>query len=202
MRKINHFPLFLLIAFLLVVLVNCTKTTKTVLNVQDEFFNVANIPVLNFEPDLTATKRAVSPERILQNGNLRTVFTSSNSASLRSAGCGGSFSGSWANNGYHQYATDTIRLDSVAQGKTIKVYVSSYEVPNRFAVYDASTGGIVASSSWMGYANYPGPWGMSLNTAQSGTLTFTRGAAALYYFVVETSVNGTSDSYYATVSCL
>jgi len=116
------------------------------------------------------------------------------------SGCGGSFNGSYYGPGYYLYPQDTIDVSSTVEGSTITVPVSSYDVPNRFTIY-SNTGTLLAGSPWMGYANYSGPWGQSLNTNPNGTLTFTRTSSAIYYLKVETLVHGTSDSYYATVSC-
>lgn len=44
---------------------------------------------------------------------------------------------------------------------------SVQERPNVFGVYDAN--GLIWSSGWVGVANYPGPWGASLNTATGGS---------------------------------
>jgi hypothetical protein len=40
--------------------------------------------------------------------------------------------------------------------------------PNRFSLYDST--GLIVTSGWVGSASYPGPWGASLSTPNSGTL--------------------------------
>ena len=42
--------------------------------------------------------------------------------------------------------------------------------PNRFNVYN--NGSLISTSGWVGTANYPGPWGMSLSTPGSGSFSF------------------------------
>jgi hypothetical protein len=41
--------------------------------------------------------------------------------------------------------------------------------PNRFNIYNSS--GLLTTSGWVGFADYPGPWGFTLNTPSSGTIT-------------------------------
>jgi hypothetical protein len=53
---------------------------------------------------------------------------------------------------------------------TVDQYINfqwvSLDRPNRFGVYDSN--GLVYSTGWKGFANYPGIWGPSLNTNTSG----------------------------------
>jgi hypothetical protein len=159
-------------------------------------------PTQNFTPGLKASKSNVSNEIPLAEytGGLRTHV---NSLTERSATCGGSLNGSWGGSGYHQYTKDTLYFDSSRNGRTISIAVNANSVPNRFTVYNGVTGSIVAASPWMGFASYSGPWGPSLNTSQTGTLTFTKESNTSYYLLlVETSVNGTSDAYSTTITCL
>lgn len=80
--------------------------------------------------------------------------------------------------------------------------LSSYDVPNRFSVYDANNN-LVAYSGWMGYATYSGPWGMSLNTQQSKVISFVMNcsASSTYTLKVETSTQNYSDAWDASISC-
>lgn len=48
--------------------------------------------------------------------------------------------------------------------------------PNRFTVSDSS--GTIYTSGWVGYANYAGPWGSSLNTSTTGNSSFTWGSTS------------------------
>ena len=62
---------------------------------------------------------------------------------------------------------------SVSSTVTTQVYFNwtSYDRPNRFDVYDSI--GLRYTTGWVGYANYAGPWGASLNTATTGSQPIT-----------------------------
>lgn len=90
-------------------------------------------------------------------------------------------------------------MTTTSYAAQISISVGSYDVPNRFTVYDGNNN-YVAGTSWMGYANYPGPWGMSLNTPETQTINFDK-TNTTYTLKVETSTSSTSDSWYASVSC-
>ena len=154
--------------------------------------------VLNFSFSNVEEKKRSSNEVPLSqfNSDLNNI----NKSAERRGGCGGSFSGSFGGTGFHVYPNDTIDLSSTVEGSTITLSVSAFDVPNRFTVY-SSSGTLLASSPWMGFANYSGPWGTSLNTNPNGTLTFTRSSSAIYLLRVETSTKTTSDSYQVTVGC-
>jgi hypothetical protein len=46
----------------------------------------------------------------------------------------------------------------------------AFDRPNRFNLYD--NGGLVATSGWVGYADYSGPWGSDLNVSPNGSFTY------------------------------
>jgi hypothetical protein len=50
---------------------------------------------------------------------------------------------------------------------TLTISWNSIDRPNRFSLYNNS--GLLATSGWVGFASYPGPWGASLSTPSSGT---------------------------------
>jgi len=201
MKKVQSVCLFCTVAVLILMLPNCKKNSQR----QESASTTADLsaakPVINFTFTKSQNARSSSLEVVInghdKSSNARVVSTNS----ARSAGCSGTFDGSWSTSGYHQYATDTIRLDTMATTTVINVYVNAYDVPNRFTVINLSTGTTVASSPWMGYASYSGPWGMSLNTSPTGNLSFTRGSYSLYGVVVETILNGSSDYYYVSIGC-
>lgn len=114
--------------------------------------------------------------------------------------CGSNANDNYAVSGYHKYPTYTLDLSATDQGSTITVTVNSYDIPNKFTIYDAN-GTIIKQTNWMGYVNYSGPWGQSLNTPQSQSLTFIKTSRASYSLVVETSIQSTSDSWTASISC-
>lgn len=201
MKKNSKILLFCVAFFSIVLLWNCTKKARSTDSPPTSALQIDNRPVINFVFDPSQNHKQFSPEHILAATNDKpSSGRKASTAEFRSAGCGGSFSGSWGTTGYHQYPADTIRLDTTASTATIKITVNSYDVPDRFTVRDAS-GNAVASSAWMGYATYSGPWGMSLNTPETGTLSFTRGTSAYFTFIVETSVSSSSDSYNANINC-
>jgi hypothetical protein len=119
---------------------------------------------------------------------------------LKVSSCNYGFGRSFAGNGYYAYPNDTLELSYTTPGTTVSLYVQAYDVPNRFTIYDP-LGYVMASSPWMGYASYSGPWGMSLNTSSTGTLTFTKGNYNNYYLKVETSTYNNTDSYSASIGC-
>jgi hypothetical protein len=115
--------------------------------------------------------------------------------------CGSFLSGSYYGTGYYSYEYNNFDLIAIPNFSTINISVSSYDVPNRFSVYDVNNN-FVASSGWMGYAQYPGPWGMSLNTTQSKTLTFNKGTINSYTLRVETVTQYVSDAWEAGINCI
>jgi hypothetical protein len=197
MKKNQLAAMLLTGAILAITVFNCSKNQQS----SGKSGNVDNgvlpdRPNLNFTPDPQNGNRAISPEQPLTvNGSNDRV---ANITSLRTAGCGGSFSGTWGTTGYHQYAKDTIKVDTST--RTLHINLNAYDVPNRFTVYD-SLNNIVAASPWMGFANYSGPWGISLNTSPTGTLNFSRGSYTRFYLLVETSVKSTTDAYTTSITC-
>lgn len=179
---------------LLMLLINCNKSQPS----SEQTTKTDDLAPLNFTPDPPTLEHHTTAEQAAasQAGN-RIISPET----FRSIGCSGSLSGAWGVNGYHQYVKDTLNVTAAVSGHTIRLSLQSYDVPNRFTVYNAATGALVASSGWMGYANYSGPWGMSINTPTSGTLNFTK-STNIYLLLVETSVNGTSDAWNTTMSCL
>jgi RHS repeat-associated protein len=116
--------------------------------------------------------------------------------------CGSFYSGTWpSNSGFHIYPDEILNLATVGAGALITVDCDAVEIPNRFTIYDAS-GSFVASTGWIGNANYPGPWGSSLNQPSHQFMTFTKGASATYKLRVETVTSTTtSDAWFASLTC-
>lgn len=119
--------------------------------------------------------------------------------------CGTYISDNHTGSGFYIYTDKIIDLACAPYGGkyglAIQLYCDPVDVPNRFTVYD-SNGQLVATSGWLGSADYSGPWGMSLSKpAQS--ISFSRqGISSFYYLRVETSTQpGYSDTWGVTVSC-
>ena len=75
--------------------------------------------------------------------------------------------------------------------------------PNRFSLYDST--GLVATTGWVGYATWSGPWGASLNVTPSGNLPYQWNSTSLRYIRVEYGngdpINPTSDAANLSLLC-
>lgn len=114
-------------------------------------------------------------------------------------GCGSNLSGNYAGTGYYMYPSNIIDLTTTSYASQISISANSSGVPNRFAIYD-SNNNYVAGTSWMGYANYPGPWGTSLNSLQNQNIIFSK-TSNIYSLKVETFITSTSDLWNASIGC-
>lgn len=117
--------------------------------------------------------------------------------------CGNTITGTSSSASYITYPKRLFDLQGSADEVTISYDVSG--VPNRFNVYN-SEDSLIISSGWKGTANYAGPWGNSLNTLTTGTVSFNKSTAGgdqrWYYVTVEHAGNATtSDAWTATLSC-
>jgi hypothetical protein len=80
--------------------------------------------------------------------------------------CNDFVSGTYAGNDYHIYENYFICNDLDAGNITFNWV--ALDRPNRFSLYNST--GLLATSGWVGTATYPGPWGASLSTPNSGAL--------------------------------
>lgn len=117
--------------------------------------------------------------------------------------CGSNITGGQLSNQFMIYPQKLI--DAQNSGNTVVVAYNANDVPNRFTVYN-SDNTIVASSGWVGTASYAGPWGPTLSTNGSGTLTITKSTAGgdqrFYYIQVEHAGNATTaDAWNVGISC-
>lgn len=192
----------------LMVQFNCTKKDTSEINNEnfkkESFESEKNTssrgPIL---PTNTKEKRLADMKAQADSGGKQSQKTAAtlNAASITSYGCGSSMSGSYYGSGYYNYPYSYIDLTSSPQGLTISINVSSYDVPNKFDVYDGN-GNFLVSSGWMGYATYSGPWGPSLNSStQSKVISFLRNSSTTYTLRVATSTQDYSDAWDASVSC-
>ena len=81
---------------------------------------------------------------------------------------------------YGIYPTEAVCASSNECGTFV---YSAYDRPNRFSLYDAS--GLVATSGWVGYADYSGPWGSDLNVSPNGSFPYDFGSTSGRYVQVE-----------------
>lgn len=113
--------------------------------------------------------------------------------------CGETITGSNTHNGYYAYPDYLLNVQGATDIVTLTYNVIS--MPNRFTVYDAN-GNLVVTSGWRGIAAYAGPWGASLNTATTGTISFSKGTGCFFKLLVESSTNSnTEDSFNVGISC-
>ena len=113
--------------------------------------------------------------------------------------CGDTINPSHTHNGYYAYPDYLLNVQGATDTVTITYDVVT--LPNRFTVYD-SNGNLVITSGWRGIAAYSGPWGASLNTTTTGSISFSKGSNCFYRLLVESSTNtSTQDTFSAVISC-
>lgn len=118
--------------------------------------------------------------------------------------CGGFYYSSYSTpNSYYVYPIQSTIVDCAA-ARTVIIDFKSLDVPNRFVVRDPSNVQ-VASTGWLGQANYGGPWGSSLNNNGSALISFSK-TATTYYIEVQTktptsNINPSTDRWEVRVSC-
>jgi hypothetical protein len=114
--------------------------------------------------------------------------------------CGINQFGSYVPADYYVYPTASI-CNAVSSSNVLFYY--AYDRPNRFNLYDSA--GAVTSSGWVGYADYAGPWGASLNVDPDGDIPFTFNSGTGRYMLVEAGPADTespiSDAYEWVIVC-
>ena len=123
------------------------------------------------------TEVCCDPLYIYDNGvaridNNTEVFLNGNCTGATGEGicydCGTFVTDSYSGSDYHIYSD--FYLCNIPTNPFISFNWYTLDRPNRFSIYDAG-GNLLTTSGWVGYANYPGPWGGSLSTVGSGTIT-------------------------------
>ena len=187
--KGSYIILLFFVPFLFVVAINCQKSGSK----PEEGWKLS--PDNKYENPLGSIKESDKAQTTADTtkSNLRTTATSD-------YGCGAYITGNYYGVGYYAYPDCPLNLSGTPQGSTISVLVHSYDIPNRFTIKDAN-GTVYASTSWMGYVTYSGPWGMSLNTPETQTLTFALGTTTALILKVETSTTTYSDAWDASIGC-
>ncbi|MFZ9876125.1 MAG: hypothetical protein ACO3EY_03600 [Candidatus Nanopelagicales bacterium] len=154
----------------------------------------------------TNTEVCCDPLYIYENGtgsvyNNTEVFINGNCTGATGTCyiCNDYLTDSYSGSDYHLYDPYYICEDLSTTTVSFNWFV--YDRPNRFNLYNAF--GLVATSGWVGYANYPGPWGASLSTPSSGVIGAPYSAGM--YITVEAGnanpANPISDSWEGTISC-
>jgi hypothetical protein len=101
----------------------------------------------------------------------------------------------------YYYIEDVSVTELPSPSSSISVYCVPYDVPNRFTLYNSS-GSNVATTGWIGTANYPGPWGQSLNNGSPITMTAPTAGSATFKLRIETSPpSNINDAWTASVGC-
>jgi hypothetical protein len=124
-----------------------------------------------------------------------------NTNSARTQGsitCGVSYSDTYY--GYNHYYYASVNLDLATYSGPVTLHVIAYQNPNRFILRNGN-GTIVAQTGWLGYANFSGPWGSSLNTNDEADLFFNSTANFGYHLDVETYNSNSSDEWEAVLNC-
>lgn len=113
--------------------------------------------------------------------------------------CGNTINTSHTHNGYYAYPDYLLNVQGATD--TVTLTYDVIDLPNRFTVYDAN-GNLVVTSGWRGTAAYAGPWGASLSTATTGTISFSKGTGCFFRLLVESSTNSnTQDAFNVGISC-
>lgn len=117
-------------------------------------------------------------------------------------GCsGGTISGTYSGNTQYTYPNQPI---SSSVDSYINFSWGSIDRPNRFAVYDST--GLLWTSGWVGFADYAGPWGASLNTPSTGNSNICFLSSSGRYVLVEAGnaspTTPITDSYNYIITCL
>lgn len=119
-----------------------------------------------------------------------------------SVSCGTFLSGSYgAPNSFYVYP-ETIINFGTNYGPT-RIDYDVYDVPNRFTVKRYSDGAFVASTGWLGTADYSGPWGKTPfdGSPSVGSISFTT-TERFYQFIVKTTTGPImADSWGASTLC-
>jgi hypothetical protein len=113
--------------------------------------------------------------------------------------CGDTINGSHTHNGFYAYPDYLLNVQGATD--TVTLTYDVIDLPNRFTVYDAN-GNLVVTSGWRGTAAFAGPWGASLSTATTGTISFSKGGGCFFRLLVESSTNtSTQDAFNVGISC-
>jgi hypothetical protein len=119
--------------------------------------------------------------------------------------CGCGYQGDIDNMNLYIYPSIPIDFTGVQNGSTITLAYDSISRINRFEIYNVTDSTITVSSGWAGLANYPGPWGASINTPTTGDITFIYDNTKTYVLNVQVGGadpnNQTNDAWSVVLGC-
>ncbi len=149
-------------------------------------------------------------EELLENptGSMDFVLSSEDTRPGETAddsrtGCGGYLSGNSSTPGFQVYPLKSFYVSgcSGSQTRQVTVKVQSLDVPNRFRIKNSSGQVVASSNNWLGFANYPGPWGFNISGPGQEDITFTTNSGGVFFLEVETVVSVQHDTWLASISC-
>jgi hypothetical protein len=155
---------------------------------------IPNVPVCE---DVTVIMEAQCPN------SSSTIQQSTVVTAQTNYGCTSTITGSHTHSGTYTYPAYIINVTAATGSINLNWSTSGDSgLPNKFTLYDSSNN-LVSTTDWKGVAAFAGPWGSSLSTATTGTLTFTPTSGSCYYkLVVESYTNSSvQDTFQVAVAC-
>lgn len=117
-------------------------------------------------------------------------FESCGSGTFDNSSCGTTISINTADLDYVDLGYYDLFVDGAAG---VDLNYETFDRPDKFTVYE--DGLPLISSGWKGYAPYGGPWGASLSTSLTGTLSFTPVLGKVYTLRIEVGNAGPTPPY-------
>lgn len=165
------------------------------LNIGGQDYNLISIVTGPIKRDNNASyqlqrSRDLTPKAIFENNSW--------------SGCGATLSGVTASQSYVSFNVP-IKLGGTTVGSTVFFQCEALGRPNRFSV--KFNGVIIATTTWLGTANYNGPWGAGLPLGNPGGQQLSIEYSDLGYYEVGVEVGPAdplapvSDSYEVTITC-
>lgn len=155
--------------------------------------SVTNVPACE---DIEGTIEAVC-------GAVYSAVASFTAPKEASSVCGSTISGTTLSSSFYIYPKKLVDLSGSADSISLSYDVQT--IPNRINIYN-SENNLVVTSGWKGVAAYAGPWGASISTATTGTLSFlksTGGGDQRWYTINAEHAGNASitDAWTTTLSC-
>lgn len=168
-----------------------------ILQSPQETYNLAVATCVNGESDYwTATIQCNAPAPCCTTTPPPTCVCTSGAAYSGSSPAG--------LNGFYIYPNQALSLGCAPVGDSVIIDCQPLDIPNTFSIVDQN-GHLVASTNWIGNANYSGPWGSSIATLQANNyLGFVvTSSSNTYYLQVATAVSTSrgNDAWNASVTC-